>query len=163
MLHQPYIQIKSRLDGISDVKSVKRFNNQYETDGAIVAVPCIFIEFVGALRFETMRKTAQQAPLTVRIHTVSKVHGEVDLSLPDTLIETHEAIADEVYHRLQGFRYEPEPDRLLFSSMNRVEYHEHVYNYGWMLTTQDFECMVFQYPKNEIVTNVLTQINMNYE
>jgi hypothetical protein len=160
MLLIPYQQIKQRLDGIAGVRLLQWFNNQYE--GTIHAVPAVFIEFLNELKFETVRRDVQQAEMKVRIHAVSKVLSAQDGSIPEAQIEAHEAICDEIYFRLQGFRSAPDASGfLLFNSMMRTAYRHHHYNLGWMLVTQDFDCMIYQNERTQGTALVAPEIKIN--
>ena len=90
----------------------------------------------------TTRKATQHGDLTVRIHVFSKLVAMQDKSLDKTVIEKHFAIVQEAYTRLQGFR-ENDGENLIFNSMNRTVFQHHQYLQGWFVTTQDFECMIY--------------------
>ena len=141
MLNEVYKQLKERLEGISEVKHLDWFNDQYS--GIIHTEPGIFIEFIGNQRTETLRGQVQQIAIKVRIHVYSKVISKEDKSLPEAKINTHFEIVKEVYRRLQGYRY-GESGQLLFNSMQRVAIEHHQYLRGWFVTTQDFEMMGYE-------------------
>lgn len=158
MLLNPYRALKSQLSSIEGIKLIDWFNDQYE--GTIHTAPALFVEFPNDLRFETLSKKIQQAPFMVRIHTVSKVIAQQDNSINETSIENHDMLCDAVYDKLQGFR-KIENDKLLFNSLSRSNYQHHQYLKGWMITTQDFEAMIYQHeqepsmhpkPSIEIIT-----------
>lgn len=142
MLLKPYNYLKNQLSSIAEIKLIDWFNDQYS--GTIHTAPAVFIEFPGNLRFETLRKNVQQAPFIARIHTISKVLMNADNSIDAASIQLHENINDAIYARLQGCRL-IDTDRLLCNSLSRSVYEHHQYLQGWMVTTQDFESVIYQH------------------
>jgi hypothetical protein len=118
------------------------FNDQYSS--TIHAVPAVFVEFMGPLKFETMRHKAQQAPMVVRIHLVSKVLMQQDHSIAETSIAAHDALSEAIYEALQGFSAQTD-EGILFGSLTREDYELHQYLKGWMVTTQDFAGMLYRH------------------
>ncbi len=151
MLLKTYQKIKQKLSVIPEVKLLTWFNDQYE--GTIHTVPAIFIEFPNELLLETLSKKNQQAPLTVRIHTVSKLISETDGSINETDIESHEAINDQVYNLLHGL-VAKENDKLIFNSLARTRYLQHQYLQGWYVTTQDFEGIIYENQIEQTLTTI---------
>ncbi len=123
------------------MKIIDWFNDQYA--GVIHAEPAIFIEFPDALEFETLRQDVQQAEFTIRIHLASKAIQKQDRTISEDVIETHFNICDKIYYKLQGYRLQ-EGDMLIFNSLARTNYEHHQYMQGWMVTTQDFEGVIYQ-------------------
>ena len=140
MLLKVYNVLKARLEGITGVKHIDWFNDQYE--GIIHIEPGIFIDFPEPINLETLRGETQQGKLITRIHVYSKVIAMQDKSLNQEAIERHFEIVKEVFRRLQGFR-SGENGKLLFNSMMRVNLTHHQYMQGWFVTTQDFESIVY--------------------
>jgi hypothetical protein len=141
MLLKPYQNLKSQLSSISGIKLIEWFNDQYA--GTIHAAPAIFVEFLGELRFETVSKQTQQAAFTARIHLASKAISKQDGSIDDSLVSAHFGLCDEIYKLLQGHRA-MNVDKLMFNSLSRSAFEHHQYMKGWLVTTQDFEGMLYQ-------------------
>jgi hypothetical protein len=157
MLLTPYRALKSQLSQISGIKLIDWFNDQYA--GTIHTAPAIFVEFPNQLRFETLRKGVQQAPFLVRVHMVSKVIMKQDNSVEEIKVEQHFTSCDAIYNRLQGLRH-IESEKLVFNSLSRSAFEHHQYLKGWMITTQDFESMIYQHvAKGEIVARPQVEIN----
>ena len=148
MLLKVYNELQTKLIDVPNVKLVEWFNDQYS--GTIHAEPGIFIEFPNPIPMETLRKKTQQGDLLIRIHVYSKLIAKVDKSLDKSIIERHFNITDSVFQLLQGFR-SVEGDKLLFNSLDRIEIQHHQYLQGWFVTTQDFECVLYDI-KSEILT-----------
>ena len=142
MLLTPYRALRSQLSQVSGIKLVDWFNDQYS--GTIHTAPAIFIEFPNQLRFETLRKGVQQASFLARIHMVSKVIMKQDSSVEEDRVEQHFISCNEIYNRLQGLRH-LENEKLVFNSLSRSAFEHHQYLKGWMITTQDFEGMIYQH------------------
>lgn len=137
------------------MKIIDWFNDQYA--GTIHAEPGIFIEFPDPIIWETLREQTQQGQLTIRIHVFSKVIAMTDKSLNTDAIQRHFEITKEVFQRLQGYR-EQNGDTLLFNSMMRTNTMHHQYMQGWFVTTQDFECEV--YDIQEVQTTQRPPVNV---
>ncbi len=146
MLLKPYNYLKHLLFDIKGVKIIDWFNDQYS--GIIHAEPAIFIEFHKPFRFETLQKTVQQSEFAVRIHLASKAIQKQDKTINESILDTHFAICEEIYHKIQSQRMQ-EGDMLIFNSLMRTAYEHHQYMRGWMVTTQDFEGMIYQQAKDE--------------
>jgi len=142
MLLKPYKNIKDRLSGVTGVKHIDWFNDQYS--GIIHTAPAVFIEFPNPLIFETLNETIQQAPLLVRVHTASKVLSEKDKSINELQVETHFAICNEIFKLLQGYRG-TDGELLIFNSLLRTQFLHHQYLKNWMISTQDFAGMLYEH------------------
>jgi hypothetical protein len=157
MLLKPYKNLKSQLSDIEGIKLIDWFNDQYA--GTIHTEPAIFIEFPVALKFETKSKQIQQAPFVVRVHMVTKAIQKQDNSILESVIDSHFASCEAIYYKLQGYRY-AENDKLIHNSLARTEFMHHQYMQGWMISTQDFECMLYQHEqvkeKTEMPNPVIT-------
>lgn len=150
MLLKLYQNLKNQLLTINDVKIIEWFNDQYA--GTIHAAPAIFIEFPGQIRFETLRKQTQQAPFIARIHMVSKAIMKQDMSIDESLVSAHFDSCEQIYQLLQGHRA-VDGDNLLFNSLSRSVFEHHQYMKGWLVTTQDFEAMLYQFSPAGIITD----------
>jgi hypothetical protein len=151
MLLQPYRKIKERLQGIASIKLIDWFNDQY--GGVIHTEPCLFIEFLNAIEMDTLSGKTQEGEMTVRVHSVSKVLAYKDNRINETAIESHELINKAVYGLLQGYRAS-NGEALIFNSMMRRRYEHHHYMQGWMVTTQDFDCIVYDLESVSKLENV---------
>ena len=141
---KPYQQLKQQLTGIANVKLIEYFNDQYA--GVLHTSPVLFIEFPQPLEFETRSKDEQQAAFTVRVHTVTKVMHNADKSIDETGLDKHFGICNDVFIRLQGFRAEDTANkRLIFNSLARTRFEHHQEMQGFMVSTQDFEGIIFDY------------------
>ncbi|MEA3450281.1 MAG: hypothetical protein U9Q83_00090 [Bacteroidota bacterium] len=140
MLLPVYNALQTKLNGIPNVQHLDWFNDQYA--GTIHAEPGIFIEFPEPIPTEILRKNTQQGELIIRIHVYSKAVAQIDKSIDKTVIAKHFDITEEVFQRLQGFRSADE-DKLLFNSLDRTAFQHHQYMQGWFVTTQDFECIIY--------------------
>lgn len=147
MLLAVFNEIKTKLTGIDRVQLIDWFNNQYE--GTIHAEPALFIEFPESLVMQQLNDKYQQALLTIRIHTVSKVLSAQDGSIDASSLQLHEAINRAVYLRLQGVKCSNDITPV-FSHLSRVRYEHFQHDRGWMLTLQDFETIVYIYPETEV-------------
>jgi len=142
MLKKVFDKLKERLAMVPDVKLVDWFNNQYE--GVIHAAPCIFVDFPKPITMGQLRGRVQHGLLTVRIHAVSKVVNRADYSIDPAGIELHEVLVDNIYAVLQQYSATENGSIPIFGTMSRNEVEHHPYNKGWMITTQDFVCLVNQ-------------------
>ena len=140
MLLKVYNALQTRLNSIPEVKLIDWFNDQYA--GTIHAEPGIFIEFPEPILWETLRQQTQQGKLIVRVHAYSKVIAMQDKNLNTDAIDKHFTITQAIFACLQGFR-QPDGDHLLFNSMMRTNLTHHQYMQGWFITTQDFECNIY--------------------
>ena len=158
MINEVYKILKERLNGISGVKHIDWFNDQYS--GIIHSEPGIFIEFVGNQRAETLRGQTQQIELNVRIHVYSKVIMKEDKSVDEGKIDSHFEIVQEVYRRLQGYRY-GQGNGLTFNSMQRTGIEHHQYMRGWFVTTQDFTMMGYDIEEGLTATRPKLRVTTN--
>lgn len=142
MLLEPYQKLKEKLTGINLVKKIDYFNDQYS--GILHTIPVLFIEFPETLRFETISKQQQQADFKARIHVVSKVMQNADKSIDENSIGQHFTICNDVFFRLQGYRAD-DGTRLIFNSLTRTVFEHHQEMQGFMVTTQDFEGIIYAY------------------
>ncbi|MBN1250674.1 MAG: hypothetical protein JXA16_00965 [Bacteroidales bacterium] len=133
--------LKLQLLDIPGIKLIEYFNDQYS--GILHTAPVLFIEFPDALSFETLSKDMQQAAFKARIHTVTKVIQKADKSINEDSVEGHFNICDAVFEKLQGFRAIDENGQLIFNSVSMTVFEHHQEMRGFMVTTQDFEGIVY--------------------
>lgn len=142
MLLEIYKNLKTVLNTIDSIQYIDWFNDQYS--GTIHTVPAVFIEFPNPLLFETLSKEMSQADLTVKLHIVSKALSSQTGSIQEGVLIAHENINNAVFKALQGvslFIMGLE----IHNSLNRTNYEHHQYMKGWLVTTQEFECELYQY------------------
>lgn len=142
MLLKPYQIIKQQLIAIEGIKLITWFNNQIKA-GTLHTVPIVLIEFPEGLTPETLNRQEQQAELIIRVHLVSKLHSDKDGSVQDSLMETHEQLAQLIYNQLHGFSYE-ENDEQIINSLDRTTYLLDMDNPGLAISSQEFECLLYQ-------------------
>ena len=142
MLLKPYQIIKNQLITIEAIKLITWFNNQIQA-GTLHTAPVALIEFPDDLNPETLNRQQQQAELVTRVHLVSKIHSGKDGSIDDTLMQAHELLAQLIYDKLHGYSYEENNEQII-NSLDRVNYGLDMNNPGWAITTQDFECLLYQ-------------------
>lgn len=141
MFLQPYQIIKAQLATISKVKLITWFNNQIDA-GILHTVPAILIGFPEDLNPETLNRQDQQAELVTRVSLVSKLLTNKDGSVNELKVEAHEVLADEVFDHLDGFNYDTGGAAVL-NSMMRVRVKIDTDTPGWIITHQDFACVLY--------------------
>lgn len=135
MLYETFNSVRTLLSGITDLKSVQWYNAQYE--GTIYVTPVAFIEFPERIPLAPVSGTANRADFALRIHIASAVTAQQDSSIPDQIIQDHEAIAEQVYDNLLGKQIVMKGDRTT-SLVPTGWQHYHKYK-GWMVTFVDFK------------------------
>lgn len=135
MLYETFNSVRTLLSGITALKSVQWYNAQYE--GTIYVSPVSFIEFPDRIPFEPIAGTICRADFALRIHIVSVVTAGQDSSIPDNLIQEHEAIAEQTMALLQGKQLQMKENRTTSLSPTGWQ-HWHKYK-GWMVTFVDFK------------------------
>lgn len=148
MLLKVFNHLKSQLSEAlgADVKLIDWFNDQYS--GTIHATPAVFVEFVGQLKFETTAKQYQQSAFTVRVHLASTGIMKQDNTIDSDIVQAHFDITEKIYFALQGLRV-IDAGKMVFNSLGRTTFEHHQYMQGWMITTQDFEGMIYQHEKQK--------------
>ena len=136
--------VKERLITIEQLKLVTWYNNQ-GSDAIIHAVPAAYISFPDVLEAETLNNQNQHAPITIRVHLYSKLHTNKDGSIRGSNMVTHETLAGLIFDALQSWSLDDKGEPVL-NSMMRTRMELDMNEPGWAITTQDFECMVYQLP-----------------
>jgi len=124
-----YQALKAALSQVEDLEDVQWYNNQYE--GIINKAPVVYVEFA-PLEIDPISRMAGQTDIDIRLHVVTEVISEYEGDVPDTLVEQHHALADEVVEALEGFRlpFGTDMTRRLELTAWTPEYK---YN-GWLVT-----------------------------
>lgn len=135
MLYETFNSVRTQLSGITDLKSVQWYNAQYE--GTIYVTPVAFVEFPERIPLAPVAGAANRADFALRIHIASAVTAQQDSSIPDQIIQDHEAIAQQVYDNLLGKQIVMKGDRTT-SLVPTGWQHYHKYK-GWMVTFVDFK------------------------
>ena len=81
-----YNSLKTQIETVSAVKTVRLFNNQFNKDSEenAWAYPAVFIEFLD-INWETTQLANQQGSLTIRLHQGFESYATEDLAILDTL------------------------------------------------------------------------------
>lgn len=135
MLYETFDSVRTLLSGITDLKSVQWYNAQYE--GTIYVTPVAFVEFPERIPLAPVAGAANRADFALRIHIASAVTAQQDSSIPDQIIQDHEAIAQQVYDNLLGKQIVMKGDRTT-SLVPTGWQHYHKYK-GWMVTFVNFK------------------------
>lgn len=135
MLYETFDSIRTLLSiGSPSLRSIQWYNAQYE--GTIYVSPVAFIEFPDRIPLDRLVGTASRADLALRIHIVSACTASQDSSIPDNLIQEHEAIAGQVLTALRGKQIQMSDTRTT-SLVQTGWQHWHKYK-GWMVTFVEF-------------------------
>jgi len=124
-------------------KLVTWYNNQL-SEGTIHTTPAVYIQFAGDLKPETLHFQLQQAPITLRVFLVNKLFSKTDGSIDTNILQTTEDLAESIYYSLQGFDSMMYNGDIMINSLQRTNYTIDMDNPGWIIITQDFECMIYQ-------------------
>ena len=142
MLLNPFNAIKQQLADVPDIKLITWYNDQVKA-GVLHTEPVILIEFPDELNTETLNRQSQQAGLLTRVHVIHKLHTDKDGSIKQNIMQLHEDAATAIFDRLHEFAKEG-PNGTELSSNERIAYRLDMDNPGWAITTQDFDCLLYQ-------------------
>ena len=134
MLYETFTSVRELLKAIPQLKAVQWYNAQYE--GTIYVSPVAFVEFPERIPLGQIAGTASRADATLRIHIASAVAAGQDSSIPDTIIQDHEAIAEKVLDTLNGQQIRMRQSRTT-SLVPCGWQHYHKYR-GFLITFVDF-------------------------
>jgi len=129
-----YRALKTALDPIEGLEDVQWYNNQYE--GIIGVAPVVYVEF-SPLTINQAVKLTGQTEIGVHLHVVTEVVSENEGDIPDSLVEQHHALADEVLEAVEGYRF-PFDDELTRPLQLVGWTPEYKYN-GWLVTKINFK------------------------
>ncbi len=82
MLYETFDSVRTKLSGITALKSVQWYNAQYE--GTIYVSPVAFVEFPERIPLEQVAGTANRADFALRIHIASAYDEERPYDQSDT-------------------------------------------------------------------------------
>lgn len=100
MLYETFTSVRELLKDIPELKSVQWYNAQYE--GTIYVSPVAFVEFPERIPMDQVAGTTFKADAALRIHIASAVAAGQDSTIPDNIIQAHEAIAEKTLAILNG-------------------------------------------------------------
>lgn len=134
MLYETFTSVRELLKAIPELKSVQWYNAQYE--GTIYVSPIAFVEFPERIPLEQVAGTISKADASLRIHIASAIAAGQDSSIPDNVIQAHEAIAERTLAILNGQQVRMKQSRTT-SLIPCGWQHYHKYK-GFLITFVDF-------------------------
>lgn len=100
MLYETFNSVREQLKTVQGLKAIQWYNAQY--DGTIYVSPIAYVEFPERIPLDRIAGTAFKANAALRIHIASAVVSGQDSTIPDDIIQEHEAIAEQVLDALNG-------------------------------------------------------------
>lgn len=176
MLKEIYTLIKNELSAITEIKRVDWDLGQYAQEGAdyIPITPEIFIAFLD-IQWQTLPGNIQKGVLTFDVTQVSETVYADDRDMLDIDNINHLNIEAKSYKALMNKRYllsdipehqalaDTDDDRIMIESIVRVGSIPHNTINNLILTTQQFQCTVFDYYANPASRQVLVQLGYDVQ
>lgn len=94
-----YQALKTALVQVENLEDVQWYNNQYE--GIIDIAPVVYVEFA-AIEIDPVARMSGQTDLGIQLHVVTEIVSEREGHIPDSVVEEHQVLAEEIVETLEG-------------------------------------------------------------
>lgn len=164
---------KHLTDNVPELNLVDWDLAQYEQDGedAVRTTPALYIGY-REIEWRTHNRYTQRGVMRMRITLVSQTAYGDRNDMTDVTHINHPGIERKVYRALQGRRFnlsdvpgvnldEGDTDVVLIETINRTMQEPHSTLSNFVVTTQEFECVIFDYSAMPIYAQIVAALDLD--